>query len=87
MASKAQELRRARYLAALRRCGFRSWKRANARRADFCWQIAYSSLNSDEHAEFAALQKLASLYTKWKTNDATGRAIRRLQRLQKKHFR
>ena len=86
MAGKAQELRRARYMAALHQCGFRSWKRANARRADLCYKKTYVSLSADERAEFAALQKLSSLYVKWKTNDATGRAIRRLQRLQKKYF-
>lgn len=54
-----------RYRRQLRKCGFRSWKRANQRRGELC--------GIDEHSacpalwrEFQELQKLADLYLAWK---------------------
>lgn len=79
--TKAQCRRKARYQAALRESGFRSWLLANRRRSDLIDREIEGCASADELAELERLQRLADCYIIWKTNDATGRSIRRLTRL------
>lgn len=83
MSSKAQQKREAAYRAQLRKCGFRSWKQANARRAELIeWKVYRPHIfdTSDGQYELPQLQKLADLYRNWKTNNELGRMNRRLER-------
>jgi len=80
MQTTIQQKRESRYRKALRECRFRSWKRANARRAELIEKSVKSEATEEEEHELERLQRLADLYVTWKTNDATGRAIRRLER-------
>jgi len=82
--TQIQKKRESQYRKSLRQCGFRSWKRANLRRGELIAKSVYGQTSDSEELELAGLQRLADLYVKWKTNDATGRSIRRLKRLQKK---
>jgi len=80
MQTKIQQKREARYRKALRECRFQSWKRANARRAALIEKSVNSEASTEEERELERLGELADLYVTWKTNDATGRAIRNLKR-------
>lgn len=82
--TKAQEKREQRYRAQLRVCGFRSWKRANQRRSDL---VDLSVESGEDSPELVQLQKLCGLYVKWKSNDATGRWLRRIKRLESSFLR
>ena len=82
--TKSQHRREAAYRRQLKRCGFRSWKRANDRRSDLIGKVVYGSATSEDSAELDQLQRLADLYLKWKTNDLIGRENRRLERLQRR---
>jgi hypothetical protein len=82
--TKIQQQREARYREALRKSGFRSWKRANARRAALIAKSVYGYATQAENQELEQLQTVADLYATWKTNDATGRLIRRLKRTEAK---
>lgn len=77
--TKAQERRREKYLAQLKKCGFRSWKRANARRFELIECYADGD-TADAAEEWFQLQQLCRLYVAWKTNDSLGREIRRLNK-------
>lgn len=76
--TKIQQHRERLYREQLRLCGFRSWSRANERRCDL---IDLAIATGGEPLALAALQRLADLYVTWKTNDQTGRSIRRAERL------
>lgn len=76
--TKTQEKRRESYHRQLKRCGFRSWTRANQRRGEL---IDKQILTEEESSELEALQRLCDLYVKWKTNDQNGRLARRAKRL------
>lgn len=82
--TKAQARRKAAYYKNLRKCGFRSWKQANARRCDLINRKFDVGLTPEETAELAQLQKTSGLRADWKTNDGLGRCTRKLQRLIKK---
>jgi hypothetical protein len=75
--TKAQISRERRYREQLKRCGFRSWKRANWRRTELIMAGVQSS-------ELTQLQVLTDLYVAWKTNDQIGRETRSLDRMLKK---
>ena len=77
--TKVQEQRKARYLKQLRKCGFRSWKRANARRFEL---IITLRLQDSQRRELAALNHLAGLFQTYRTNDMLGRSMRRAKRLE-----
>jgi hypothetical protein len=79
--TKAQIRREQAYRDQLKRCGFRSWKRANQRRAELIDQKIETGV---EPQELVDLQRLADLYVKWKTNDAMGRQLRGLKSLEKR---
>lgn len=79
--TKTQAKREARYRAQLKKCGFRSWKRANARRGDLIDRSVRDVSTEAEEQELVELQKLADFYLWWKTNDDIGRCNRRLGRL------
>lgn len=78
--TKGTAKRFATYQSQLKKCGFRSWKAANDRRAELIkkknsvWPE--SGLNADETVEFENLQTLASVYWRWKSNDVDGRRNR-----------
>ncbi len=76
--TKIQIKREQAYRKQLKKCGFRSWKRANERRVKLIRESVKTDIESKELKE---LQRLADLYTKWKTNDEKGRMIRRLKRM------
>lgn len=82
--TKQQERREAAYRKQLKRCGFRSWKRANQRRCDLIDKNIDGRADEEEQAELEQLQRLCDLYVKWKTNDALGRSTRAAKRLLKK---
>lgn len=77
--TKAQEKRRSSYRKQLALCGFRSWKRANERRAKLIRIKVYGSATEEELSELEKLQKLCDLYVRWKTNDSLGRLTRSLE--------
>jgi hypothetical protein len=80
--TKTQQAREERYREQLRKCGFRSWTKANDRR----YELIMSSNRSDAvTAELEQLQHLADLYLTWKTNDMVGRSLRKVKRLVKKY--
>lgn len=81
MNTKLQQRREDRYRAQLRRCGFRSWVRANARRFRL---IASEIWNNVASPELGQLQKLADLYVAWKTNGLLERESRRIQAMWKR---
>lgn len=79
----ANERRKIRYLNQLRRCGFRSWVRANERRCqliDDCDGPLWTPCKAEELAE---LQKLADLYLAYKCpprrNGVMAAAVRKLR--------
>lgn len=80
-ATKAQQRREIRYRQQLKACGFRSWKRANKRRFELIKEKVESGVESDELRQ---LQILCDMYASWKTNDALGRSMQRLKRLEKR---
>lgn len=82
--TKTQQLREKKYRDQLRRCGFRSWCRANDRRYALINAAIADTATSEEQDELRNLQHLADLYVAWKTNDSRGRAIQRLKRLEKR---
>jgi hypothetical protein len=77
--TKTQQRRESAYRRQLKRCGYRSWKRANRRRATLIEFSFHHEASVDELAELERLQTLADLYVKWKTNDLLGRQARRLK--------
>ncbi len=79
MATKLQQRREAQYRAALLECGFRSWRRANHRRGELIDLSIDHLATAAEEVELSQLQRLADRYIIWKTNDCTGRSIRRLK--------
>lgn len=79
--TKTQIKREQAYRDQLRRCGFRSWKRANQRRAELIDEKIETGV---EPQGLVNLQRLADLYVKWKTNDVMGRQLRGLKKLQKR---
>lgn len=81
MQTKTQQKREARYRKQLKKCGFRSWKKANQRRGELIDQEIETGVEPEGLAD---LQKLCDLYLKWKTNDVDGRQVRRLKRLGRK---
>lgn len=74
-----------RYRQQLKLCGFRSWKSANARRADLInKQIHHPTMMTPAlEAELTALQKTADLYLAWKmrlSRDADRRMFRKIEK-------
>lgn len=80
--TKAQDRRKLRYEKQLRKCGFRSWRTANARRDVLIRKMLGPGLGAAEAREYLQLKRLADYWQKYRTNDQLGRAIRRLQRLE-----
>lgn len=76
-----------RYRRQLRRCGFRSWKRANQRRGELI-DIAFSgdeeSATESELRELQELQKLADLFLAWKCQAENRRLYNRQRYICKK---
>lgn len=70
--TKAQQKREALYRAALRRCGFRSWRRASRRRTELVKRLANGRATVADAVELRDLERLTGLYSTWKTNDSTG---------------
>lgn len=79
--TKIKERRKARYLEQLRKCGFRSWKRANRRRFELIEKKVNETISEDEDHELALLQKLADCWQMYRAGDGFDRTRRRLKRL------
>lgn len=79
--TKIQEQRKARYRTQLRKCGFRSWRRANIRRYALIEKKVAKTISEDEDHELALLQKLADCWQMYRAGDGLGRTSRRLKRL------
>jgi hypothetical protein len=74
----------ARYRKQLKLCGFRSHIMAQLRRGVLIDQKIFGDgLTDDESKELLRLQKLVWYYAAWKTNDSSGRMVRRLNRMLK----
>ena len=83
MQTKAQQQREQRYRKQLRKCGFRSWAKANSRRFELIERQLSAQTNAAENTEVRQLQKLLHYYLTWKTNDQLGRNLRKADRILK----
>lgn len=83
--TKEQQRRERKYREQLKKCGFRSWKKANERRCKLLFTVFASSDAAEvsDREELRQLQILADLYIAWKTSDVMGRINSKLKTLER----